>query len=107
MANVVACAYVRVYVCVGGWGGVGGDELHEGYVPFVHALLSLKCLTLLVCAETQTCVSNPICTTVCAQVYLLAVCLGLFYFSQITNSNELPPAIIAHFNTDPARWGGQ
>lgn len=29
------------------------------------------------------------------------------YFHQITNSNELPLAIIAHFSTDPTRWGGQ
>lgn len=29
------------------------------------------------------------------------------YFHQITNSNELPLAIIAHFSADPTRWGGQ
>jgi len=28
-------------------------------------------------------------------------------FHQITNSNELPLAIIAHFIADPTRWEGQ
>lgn len=28
------------------------------------------------------------------------------YSDQITNSNVLPLAIIAHFSADPTRWGG-
>lgn len=35
--------------------------------------------------------------------FLLYLC---FTFTQITNSNELPLAIIAHFSADPTRWAG-
>lgn len=31
----------------------------------------------------------------------------ILHFHQITNSNVLPLAIIAHFRDDPTRWEGQ
>lgn len=45
---------------------------------------------------------------VCGPVYI-SVFLLFFQlnFHQITNSNELPLAIIAHFAADPTRWEGQ
>lgn len=54
-----------------------------------------------------------VCTRLCAQhVYAHAfICvfslISPLYFHQITNSNELPLAIIAHFSADPTRWGGR
>lgn len=54
--------------------------------------------------------------TVCVCVYVRCPCIYLcacfsrtfpLYFHQITNSNESPLAIIAHFSADPTRWGGQ
>lgn len=59
----------------------------------------LRCFALLVC----------ICTSVPQHVYVLAfICVFSLiffslYFHQITNSNELPLAIIAHFSADPTR----
>lgn len=53
-----------------------------------------------------------ICICVPGHVYVPAfICvfslISPLYFHQITNSNELPLAIIAHFSADPTRWGGQ
>lgn len=59
------------------------------------------------------CVCASMCVHFCVQ--LVAVCvfylsvsfIFALYFHQITNSNELPPAIIVHFSTDPTKRGGQ
>lgn len=49
--------------------------------------------------------SHGMCT--CAHLFIwFFFLISPLYFHQITNSNELPLAIIAHFSADPTRWEG-
>lgn len=60
------------------------------------------------------CALASLCVCVCLRHPCIYLCVCFFfsctfplYFHQITNSNESPLAIIAHFSADPTRWGGQ
>ena len=76
-------------------------------------LSSWHCRCVSVCVRVLAFVPLCVCMHLRAwHVYVHAfICvfslISPLYFHQITNSNELPLAIIAHFSADPTRWGGQ
>ncbi len=77
-------------------------------------LLSWRCRSVRVCVMCAlaflllcVCVCTRVYACVCACVICVFSLISPLYFYQITNSNELPLAIIAHFSADPTRWGGQ
>lgn len=80
----------------------------QGHEDFNLSSWHCTCVCVRVCllASVSLCTCGCICMcSMSTRMHFICVFSLIFqlYFHQITNSNELPLAIIAHFSCDPTR----